>query len=246
MMKKLFLLAFFLIIQNSFAMTVDEIIDKMEANEQPQSSKIVMKQVVRQANGTENVSELVSYSLDKSDKGIMIYETPKRIKGMKILTLNDGDDIWFYSPRTNRVRKIASHQRKQSVNNSDFSYEDLSAKDLRDDYNIQLLEDEEYDGQDCYKLEMTAKDEDKTYSKSYFWVNKENFVALKAEFYDEMSELWKVITAEEIELVQGYYTPKTIIMKDVQKGSQTKMIMEKVEYDLEVDAKMFTQRGLKR
>ena len=42
--------------------------------------------------------------------------------------LNDGDDIWTYFPRTRRVRKLASHAKKQKVPGSDFSFGDFSSK----------------------------------------------------------------------------------------------------------------------
>ena len=153
------------IISLSFSITVDEILDKMEENENANTARMEMTQIVTKASGQENISKLISYSIDKGDKGLMVYNSPARIKGMKILMLNDGDDIWFYSPRTARIRKIASGQKSQSVNNSDFSYEDLSAEDRREDYNCKLVGTEEKNKTQCYKIEMVPKDKDGSYSK---------------------------------------------------------------------------------
>jgi len=144
MTKKLITLIFFFSTA-TFSITVDEILDKMEENENANTSRMEMTQIVVKADGRKNTSKLISYSIDKGDKGLMEYSSPARIKGMKILMLNDGDDIWFYSPRTARVRKIASHQKNQSVNNSDFSYEDLSTEDRREDYACKLLGEEKID-----------------------------------------------------------------------------------------------------
>ena len=137
---------------------------------------------------SQNESKIISYSMDEGEKSISIYQEPARIKGMKILMLNDGDDIWFYSPRTSRVRKIASHQKNQSVNGSDFSYEDMSTKDHRKDYNCKLIGEEKRSDVNCYKIEMKAKNDDKIYPRIIFWVDKSNFLGKEAEFFDTSFE----------------------------------------------------------
>jgi outer membrane lipoprotein-sorting protein len=239
----IYILTFFFI---SHSLTVDEILDKVEANEEAQSAKMEMTQTVYTADGDERISKLVSFGKDKGDKGLMEYLSPARIKGMKILMLNDGDDIWMYSARTARVRKIASHQKNQSVAGSDFSYDDMSARDMRKDYNAELKGTEKLGKKDCYKILMTAKDKKKTYSKSLSWVDTTNYVMLKAEMYDEDQELWKVLTMQDIEKIGNYWTPKKIEMKNVQKGSRTVMTMDKIEYDIELSDKIFSERNLKR
>ena len=229
-----------------FAVSVDEILDKMEENENANTARMEMTQIVTKASGQENISKLISYSIDKGDKGLMVYNSPARIKGMKILMLNDGDDIWFYSPRTARIRKIASGQKSQSVNNSDFSYEDLSAEDRREDYNCKLVGTEEKNKTQCYKIEMIPKDKDGSYSKIVAWVDKEKFVMLEAHMFDEDGELWKKLFIHDIEKVGKYWSMKSIEMKNEMKGSKTVMKMDKIEYDIKLDANMFSERYLRK
>jgi outer membrane lipoprotein-sorting protein len=229
------------------AMTADEILDSMEANQEPQSSRMEVTQVVYPASGSERTSKLLSYSKDKGDRGLMEYVTPARIKGMKILMLNDGDDIWLFSPRTARVRKIASHQKNQSVNNSDFSYEDLSGSDNRDEYDSKVDGTEKVAGAECYKITMTAKGgSDESYSKIVYWVDKEKFLPMQAHFYDEDGEKWKVLTLSDISKQGTYWAYGTVEMKNVLKGSRTVMKMTKIEYDVELDDAMFSERYLKK
>lgn len=235
-----------MMVSASSAITVDEILDKVENNEEPQTSKAQVTQTVYQPDGSQNVSKLISYAFNKGEKGLMEYVSPARIKGMKILTLNDGDDIWFYSARTGRVRKIASHQKNQSVNNSDFSYEDLSTKDRREDYTSKLVGEEKQDGTACYKLDMKAKATDEVYSRIVMWVDKERFVPIEMHFYDEDGRLWKKMLMKDIEKEAGYWTPKHIEMKNVMKGSRTVMQMDKTEYDIELQESMFSERNLRR
>ena len=225
---------------------VNKILDKMEENESPKTARVEMTQTVVQPGGRESVSKLISFSAGEGEKGLMEYTAPARIEGMKILTLNDGDDIWFHSARTGRVRKIASHQKNQSVNGSDFSYEDLSTSDRREDYDAKLLGVEDVNGHPSYKVEMTAKNKDEIYPRIIFWVDTSNYVGRKAHFFDEDDRLWKKLTVENVKRVGEYYTPEKIIMSNVMKGSHTEMKMDKVEYDIDIKETMFSQRNLKR
>lgn len=236
-----------IIIGNVSAMTVDEVLDKMEENENANTSKAVMTMIVTDAGGRETVSELVSYSADKGDKGLMVYNAPARIKGMKILTLNDGDDIWFFSARTGRVRKIASNQKGQSVNNSDFSYEDMSTSDQREDYICKLLADKEINGTAHYTVEMVPKKkEDISYSRIVFYIDKKTYLPTEGKFFDEDGELWKKMYMKNPLKAGKYWNPEAIEMHNVQKGSKTVLKTKKIEFDIELDRNMFSERNLKR
>ncbi|MDG5816550.1 outer membrane lipoprotein-sorting protein [Chitinispirillales bacterium ANBcel5] len=231
---------------SSFALTVDEILDKAEANQNPQTSRSEVTQTVIQANGRENVSRLVSYSMNEGEKSLMEYIEPARIRGMKILMLNDGDDIWFYSPRTSRVRRIASHQRNQSINNSDFSYEDLSPKDMRENYTVTLKGEETIDGVNCYKLLALPKTDDVSYAKTISWIDKERFIPVKMHFFDEDNTLWKKLTVDSAQKVGEYWSFNRVTMKDLLRGSKTIMEMDKIENDITIDENMFSERYLSR
>ena len=122
----------------------------------------------------------------------------------------------------------------------------MSASDWRKDYDITLDGTEEKNEKECFKLKMIPKDEDDSYSKVYFWVDKTNYFGVGAEYYDEDEELWKVLILKDVEKIGAYWTPKHIEMKNVQKGSRTEMIMDKIEYDIELDVKMFSERYLKK
>ncbi|KMQ50458.1 Outer membrane lipoprotein-sorting protein [Chitinispirillum alkaliphilum] len=235
-----------LISLSGFALTVDEILDKVEANQNPQTSRSEMTQRVIQADGRENVSKLVSYSFNRGEKSLMEYVEPARIRGMKILMLNEGDDIWFYSPRTARVRKIASHQKNQSINNSDFSYEDMSAKDMREDYTITLDGEEEKNGVDCYRLVAIPQKEGISYSKVINWIDKERFIPVEVHYFDEDGELWKKLTVDGVKKVGEYWSFEKITMQNVLRGSRTVMEKEKIENDIELDVGMFSERHLSR
>ncbi|OGJ85486.1 MAG: hypothetical protein A2487_11330 [Candidatus Raymondbacteria bacterium RifOxyC12_full_50_8] len=228
------------------AITAEAILDSMEANESSNTARTEMTQAVYAADNSVNESKLVSWSAAKGEKGLMEYVSPARIKGMKILMLNDGDDIWFYSARTARVRKIASHQKNQSVNNSDFSYEDLSTKEWRKDYTCALTGQGEVEGVPCHIIELKSKKKSGSYSKIVFWVDTQKFVGREAHFYDENNTLWKKLFLRGVSHIGKYWTAKEIEMKNVVKGTRTVMTMDSIAYDIPLDEAMFTERSLKQ
>jgi len=229
-----------------FPLTVDDILDKSEANDNFKTSISSNVEEVYNSDGTVKVSEMKVYSKNGNDKTIMEYTEPKRIKGMKILMLNKGDDIWFYSNRTNRVRKIASHQKNQSANNSDFSYDDMSMSDNRKDYIYSITGEENHNGSGCYRIEFKAKDKTVTYSRFVIWIDRSNYLALGGEFFDEDGKLWKKLDVRDIKKIGKYWTAGEIEMKNVQKDSRTVIKTKEISFDTDLPDDMFTERGLRK
>jgi outer membrane lipoprotein-sorting protein len=245
-MKTMLLTAVLAIIISSFAVTADGILDKSEENDNFKTMTSVNTEEVYTPGGELRTSVMKVYAKNGNEKMLMEYIEPKRIQGMKVLMLNSGDDIWFYSNRTNRVRKIASHQKNQSANNSDFSYDDLSLSDNRKDYHYSLAGEEVKNGQKCYKIEFKAKNKNQSYEKFYLWIDSSNFLAVHAEFYDRSGALWKQLEARDIKKVQGYWTSGEVEMKNVQKDSRTVIRTKEIKFDTELSDDMFTERGITR
>ena len=58
------------------------------------------------------------------ERSLVRFTEPKKDAGNASLTI--GDDIWNFTPKTNRVIKIPSSMKAQSWMGSDYSYQDLS------------------------------------------------------------------------------------------------------------------------
>src|SRR5512136_3011334 len=65
------------------------------------------------------------------------YLSPAREQGTKMLKLHN--QLWIYSPSTDRTIQISGHMLRQSVMGSDLSYEDMmDDRKLTDIYNARL------------------------------------------------------------------------------------------------------------
>jgi len=68
---------------------------------------------------------------------------------------------------------------------------------------------------------------------------------LKMELYDKNGELLKVSTMETIERVQGYWTPMENVMENVQTGHRTRLAVQKIRYNEDLNPDLFSTNFLR-
>jgi len=191
-----------------------------------------------------------SWMKDRGQKNLIRYTAPRRIKDQATLLLNNADDIWSFDPRTKRVRKLATHARKQKMQGSDFSYEDMGSGDsFLTDFTHKRLEDGEKDGHECYQVELTVnEDVTSNYSRMIAWIDKENFVIWAIDYYDEndLSLKTKTMVQSELKIIDGIPTPMRITMHNHLDNTNTEMELLEITYNIEIDDALFTERGLKK
>lgn len=226
-------------------LTPKQIIHKIDETERVASSQGIAKQTIITSGGKKRTLEFESYSKDRNDKQLIIYTVPKRVKGDKILMLNDGNDIWFYTPKTDRVRHLASHARRQKVQGSDFAYEDMAGGTIEEDYTYKLLGEEKVEQSQCYKFELIPTESGPHYSKLILWADKEKFITRKIDYYED-DELLKRLKCSDIKLVDKHWVAMKLVMKNLQEGGETLMEIDEIEFDIKLDDDIFTSKNLKR
>lgn len=230
--------------------TGKEIIAKVNDVLTTETSHATMKMTIITSSGNERTFVYESWSKNRGEKNLIRYLEPRRVKDQATLMLNHADDIWMFFPRTQRVRKLASHAKKQKMEGSDFSYEDLGSGDtFIDDFTATRLDDEEMEGYDCYKLELMRNPEsDVSYSRLIIWVIKENYVPVVIDYYNENDHqrLEKRLVQSDIRVIDGIPTAMKFVMQNKNDNTKTEVELIDVEYNLELDDSMFTERSLKK
>ncbi len=128
---------------------------------------------------------------------------------------------------------------------SDFTYDDLGDRKLNADKH-KLLKEETVNGKDCYVVESVSVDEDYMYSKTITWINKENFIGVKKQFFDEDEDLLKVLTIKKYVKLSGFWVITNSEMKNVQKNHNTSMVLSNVQVNTGLSASKFTERMMMR
>jgi outer membrane lipoprotein-sorting protein len=231
-------------------MTAEQIIQTMTETMNPEQAEGKMEMTIVTSSGEDRTFLYKTYSKDKGVKSLMKYLEPSRVKGQTILMLNDGDDIWTYFPRTKRIRKLASHAKKQKLEGSDFSYEDLgSSNTFIEKYNSVRLNDEKKEGYMCYKLELTRKPEtDASYSRLIVWVDKETLVPIVIDYYheDDPDLREKQLICRDIQLIDNIYTPMQYTMYNKLDNTKTTMKIVEIDYGVDLPDDLFTEQGMQR
>jgi len=158
------------------------------------------------------------------------------------------DERWIFIPAVNMTRRIAARDSRSSFVGSDFSYEDVSGRNLAADAHT-LLREEKLGEAVCFVVQSTPKTA-ADFSRKLAWIDKATFLPLREEYYDTRNQLARVFTADRVETAGGgkaaYPTVMKRTMKNVQNGHRTEVVFETVGYDLGLEADLFTERFLQQ
>ena len=231
-------------------MAAQDIINTMTETLNPEQSEGKMEMTIMTSTGEARTFLYHTYSKGGGEMSLMKYLEPSRVKGQTILMLNDANDIWTYFPRTKRIRKLASHAKKQKLEGSDFSYEDMGGSDeFINEYDAVRLDDEKKEGRTCYKLELIRKPEGTAgYSRLVIWVDQEYMAPLVIDYYhDEDNSLReKQLICRDIQLIDDIYTPMQYTMYNKLDNTKTTMNIVEVNYDVDLPDDLFTEQGMQQ
>ncbi|MCK4442254.1 MAG: outer membrane lipoprotein-sorting protein [Sulfurovaceae bacterium] len=179
-----------LLTPNVMAEDARAIMDKVDARDDGQTLEQDMLMVLIDKNGNRRTRDLKSYAKDKGadEQRTMFFKSPADVKNTAFLTYDydDGakdDDQWLYLPALKKVKRIPSSDKSSSFMGSDFSYFDMTDRDL-DDYNFKILKDTKVRGHDAWMIESTPNNQkvidESGYKKSIAIVRKDNYMVVRA------------------------------------------------------------------
>lgn len=178
---------------------------------------------------------------DKDDWSVTKFLYPPEVRDLGFLSLAD-DKMYLYLPAFDRVRRIASHARKESFAGSDLSNDDLSTGKYTRHYSAKVREETPSE----YVLELARKPgSERIYSKILAWVDKKHYTIRRLELFDDGESPWKTYEAEWRQ-IQGYWTSVRMRMKDLRKEHETVIEVQDVEFDVGLADDLFSERQLKR
>jgi outer membrane lipoprotein-sorting protein len=183
------------------------------------------------------------------------FVAPADVNGMSTLVVEhtgSDDDIWIYLPALKKVRRLVAENKKDSFLGTDFSYADVIGYPVAD-WSYSLLREENLDGQPCWVISGLPKNDgvksSSGYSKRVDWIQKNNFVTVKSEFWDEAGQLLKSALFGDIRNIDpkaGKWQAMRLEAQNVQTGHSTTIQFGEYKVDLNVDEKMFSTRYLEK
>lgn len=208
--------------------------------------------VLRNKAGKESVRQMRIQSFEvqtDGDKGIVIFDEPKDIRGTALLTHSHktgDDDQWLYLPAVKRVKRIASRNKSGPFMGSEFSYEDLSSQEI-EKYTYNLLREETVNGEPGYVLERFPVDENSGYTKQVVYLDQSELRIHKVEYYDRKQSHLKTLEMTDYKVyLDKYWRPHTLDMVNHQTGKSTTLSWETIEFRTGAKDSDFTEAALRR
>ncbi|MBT3479706.1 MAG: outer membrane lipoprotein-sorting protein [Candidatus Marinimicrobia bacterium] len=233
------------------------IMEKMDQLTKPIDVQTQLKMTLISSKGNKErrrSRELISIEKKYEDgkfksKSLLRFSQPKEIMGTGFLTWDrlgsESDDQWLYLPALKKVKRIRTKEKGRSFMGTDFSYEDLSGRDLdADEY--ELMGEDIIHGADCYKVKANPIEKGSHYSSRIVWVDKKYSLMKRVEFFNKKGTMFKILDIPDHVKNGDYWTATKMIMKNLKNNHRTEMVVLKVDYDQDLKNNVFTESFLKR
>ena len=192
----------------------------------------------------------------KDTKSVTITLEPAAERGIGMLSFAYDDserdnETWLYLSALGRVKRIAAGNSEEetepaSLFGSEFTTEDTDTGKL-EEYTINLLGETTQAGRDVWQIEMipNAERARKTrYSRTVHYIDKERFVALRSEMYDQYEREVKRLMASRVELVNDIWMARSLTMMNLVTNRLSNMAFVEIYTDLSIEDEFLTQRTL--
>lgn len=190
--------------------------------------------------------ELKSWSLGE-EYALALITAPPKEAGQSFL--KRGSEMWSWNPLINRLIKLPPSMMSQGWMGSDYTNDDiLKESSVVNDYTHEIAGEENIDGRSCYKIKMTAKESATVvWGKQVQWIDKKDFLVLKAELYDEDGYLVRTETGSGIKIMDGRtITSKIELSPEEEPDNKTVIEIIEIKFNIPVEENYFSQQNMKR
>ncbi len=125
-----------------------------------------MTMILIDKNGKKRIRSIKTFSKDfgKDEYRIMFFKTPADVKDTAFLTYDyedsaKDDDQWLYLPALKKVKRIPTSDKSSSFMGSDFSYYDMTDRDV-DDFTYKILKHVKVRGKDTTMIESVPRNKE--------------------------------------------------------------------------------------
>lgn len=213
--------------------------DKVMSAPRDQDSHVTLVLLDKDGNRKERTLRMYQKG---ADTRMARFLTPADQKGISVLSLPDGS-IYLYLPAYKKVKRIASSVKNSSFAGTDFTYEDMEARNYAESYGAELLRTEA----ECWVLQLTPKPGTSgDWARLLMWVRRDNAIPITVEYYDARGTLKRRLTSERLEQIGGYWVARERVMHDITKNHRSRMIIDKAVFDSGLSDEIFTTRYLER
>lgn len=240
------------------ALTADEIAQKVEDRDDGNNAISTITMTLIDKNNKSRIRSMQMYSKDKGEdtQSVIFFLKPSDVKNTAFLTYDfkssdKDDDQWLYLPALRKTKRIVSSDKSGSFMGSDFSYADMTQRNI-EDYQYKIAKESKVGDAEVWIMQSTPKSQktiDETgYSKSYMFVRKDNFVVTRAIHFLTDGRR-KYLDVKEMKKVDGIWVNTLVEMKTTKnKVTQHKTLLktENIKFNQAIDDAFFSVRRIEK
>lgn len=234
------------------------IMEKVDARDDGKTIEQDMLMILMDKNNHKRVRDIKSYGKDfgVDEHQILFFKSPADVKNTAFLTYdyddaNKDDDQWLYLPALKKVKRIPSADKSGSFMGSDFSYYDMTDRDL-EDYDFKFLKDTKVRGHDAWMIESTPRKKktikESGYTKTVAIVRKDNYVLVRAINYMKNGKK-KYLDVKKIHKQNGIWVVDDMTMT-TKKGKamthKTELKFKNIKVNKALNDDLFSTRRLEK
>jgi outer membrane lipoprotein-sorting protein len=172
--------------------------------------------------------------------------SPAKDKGQTFL--KRGTEMWSWNPSISRLIKLPPSMMSQGWMGSDFTNDDvLKESSVVNDYTHEITGEEIIDGRLCYKIKLVAREDAAVvWGQQIRWIDKKDFLVLRAELYDQEGTLVRTEIGSEIKLMDGRVIPTRMELSPQEEpGNKTVVDIKEIKFNVEIPESFFSQQNMK-
>lgn len=180
------------------------------------------------------------------DYALTLITAPAKDNGQTFL--KRGTEMWNWNPAISRLIKFPPSMMSQGWMGSDYTNDDiLKESSVVNDYTHEIVGEETIDSRLCYKIRMIAKpDATIVWGKQIRWIDKEDFLVLRAELYDQDGFLVRTEKGSEIKTMDGRtITSRLELLPAEEPGNKTIVDIRDIKFNVPITETFFSQQKMK-
>jgi outer membrane lipoprotein-sorting protein len=222
-----------------------EIVKKADEKFNGEKSSIMVMSMTIIRPTWQRTVEFKNWTMGK-EYALTLISSPAKDAGQTFL--KRGSEMWSWNPSISRLIKLPPSMMSQGWMGSDYTNDDiLKESSVVNDYTHEIVGDELIGGRDCYKIKMMAKENSAViWGHQMRWIDKKDFLVMKAELYDEDGSLVRTDTGSDIKTMDGRMIQTRIeLLPSEEPGNKTVIVIKEIKFNVAIQETFFSQQNMK-
>jgi len=241
-------------------LTAEEVMIRVDERYTGDTRRQSGKLILIDKNKNQRKREFIEYSKSygRDDKTISYVVSPAEVRGTSFMSYEwkergRDDETWLYLPQLKKVKRMATTDNAGYFLGSDFTYGDFIGLEVENfDYEFAS---EEHSNDHWVVVATPKKDIEKSVIEEYgykrvkYWVDKNKFINMKAQYWLNEGKKVKYMTASDLKETDGIWTVQKLQMVLTQGGKilhASVYQLDDIQYNIQIDDEMFTTYTMER